>query len=285
MDAWVSDLEAVVDALGLERFHLLGPSQGGAVAVEYAVRHPERVRRLILYGAYARGRLHRPPAANQHEEANTLLRLMRIGWGRDNPAFRQVFTSLFMPEGTSEQFGWFNDLQRITTSPENAVRMETAFYEIDVRDSLPKVRAPTLVLHARNDAMVDFEEGRLLASMIPNARFVPLESKNHLLLESEPAWRRFVGEVLDFLPKDEADQASAPSEASPSLRVDALTSREREVLELIAQGLNNSQIAGQLFIEPKTARNHVSNIYSKLGVSHRAQAIVKAREAGFGRGS
>lgn len=187
MDGWVADLEAVVDDLGLERFHLLGPSQGGAVAIEYAVRHPERVRSLILYGAYCRGRFHRSPRAEQREEAEAMLRLMRIGWGKNNPAFRQVFTTLFMPQGTREQIDWFNDLQRLSTSPENAVKMERAFYEIDVRASTKKLRAPTLVLHGQDDAMVSFDQGRELAALIPHAKFVPLASANHLLLANEPA--------------------------------------------------------------------------------------------------
>lgn len=284
IDAWVQDLETVVDALGLKRFPILGPSQGGAVAIAYAVRHPERVSHLILYGAYARGRFHRTTSQEQYEEAHALINLMKIGWGRDNPAFRQVFTTLFMPEGTPEQINWFNDLQRISTSPANAVRMETAFYNIDVSDLLPKVSVPTLVLHARNDAMVAFEEGRQLATMIPNARFVPLESKNHLLLKNEPAWQRFLDEVLDFISTEGTDNFHSQHKDVQLKLIDELTNREGQVLELIAQGLNNKQIAERLYISPKTVRNHVSNIYSKLQVVNRAQAIVKAREAGMGRG-
>jgi len=283
-DAWVRDLETVVDTLGLERFPILGPSQGGAVAIAYAVRHPERVSHLVLYGAYARGRFHRTTSHEQDEEAHALINLMKIGWGRDNPAFRQVFTTLFMPEGKPKQISWFNDLQRISTSPENAVRMETAFYNIDVSDLLPEVTVPTLVLHARDDAMVPFEEGRQLATMIPNARFVPLESKNHLLLKNEPAWQRFLDEVLDFISIGATERFHSRHKDVQLQLTDELTNRESQVLELIAQGLNNKQIAERLFISPKTVRNHVSNIYSKLQVVNRAQAIVKAREAGMGRG-
>jgi len=284
IDAWVQDLETVVDSLGLERFPLLGPSQGGAVAVEYTVRHPQRVSHLILYGAYARGRFHRKPTQEQAKEAEVMLNLMKIGWGKDNPAFRQVFTTLFLPEGKPEQIDWFNELQRITTSPENAVQMETAFYNIDVGRSLPKVTVPTLVLHAREDAMVAFEEGRQIAATIPNARFVPLESKNHLLMESEPAWERCLNEIVNFI-STEAESIQAPYEAVALQLDDELTKREREVLELIAQGYDNKQIASCLFISPKTVRNHASNIYSKLQVNNRAQAIVRARQAGIGRQS
>lgn len=283
MEAWVSDLETVVDTLGLERFPLLGPSQGGAVAIEYAVRHPEKVSHLVLYGAYARGRFHRQPTDSQNEEANAMLELMKVGWGKDNPAFRQVFTLLFMPEGTPEQIRWFNELQRISTSPENAVKMETAFYDIDVREAVAKVETPTLVLHARDDAMVDFEEGRRLAAAIPDAKFVPLQSKNHLLLEDEPAWKRFMEEVLDFLSAETNGTHERGDRFGQLDLVEELTKREREVLELIAQGLDNRQIAQRLFISHKTVRNHVTNIYSKLHVSSRGQAIVRAREAGMGQ--
>ncbi|MDX1416137.1 MAG: alpha/beta fold hydrolase [Candidatus Promineifilaceae bacterium] len=283
MNDWVADLETVVNSLDLERFALLGPSQGGSVAIEYAVRHPERISHLILYGAYGQGRFHRSPASEQKQEAEILLDLIRVGWGRDNPAFRQVFTTLFIPEGSPEQIEWFNDLQRITTSPENAVKMETAFYHINVSKSAQKVRTPTLVLHSREDAMVTFEEGRQLAALIPGARFVSLESKNHLLLAEEPAWEHFLNEVVEFISFENLAPVPYQSETTPLHHLDTLTKRESEVLELIAQGFDNQQIANRLFISQKTARNHVSNIYSKMGVDNRSQAIVAARQAGFGR--
>jgi pimeloyl-ACP methyl ester carboxylesterase/tRNA A-37 threonylcarbamoyl transferase component Bud32 len=197
-EAWVDDLEAVVDALGLDRFPLLGISQGGAVAIDYAVRHPERVSHLILYGAYAAGWKHRSDPGEE-EERRALMTLMRQGWGRDNPAYRHLFTNLFLPEGTPEQAEWFNELQRISTSPDNAVRFQETFGDIDVRHLLAQVSVPTLVLHARNEARVPFEAGRVLASGIPDSRFVALDSKNHLILEPEPAWTQFVTEVRSFL--------------------------------------------------------------------------------------
>ncbi|HZK52001.1 MAG TPA: alpha/beta hydrolase, partial [Actinomycetota bacterium] len=151
LEAWITDLESVVEATGLQRFPLLGISQGGAVALAYAARHPERVTHLILYGAYARGRLLRSNSPEHLREAGTLLDLMRIGWGQDNPAFRQVFTTLLMPEATADQMNWFNELQRRSTSPQNAVRFEEAFFSLDATELAPNITTPTLVLHARAD--------------------------------------------------------------------------------------------------------------------------------------
>ena len=195
--AFVGDLETVVGAVGLGRFPLLGVSQGSRVAVAYAVEHPERVSHLVLYGGAARGWKHRSPG-NREARAG-LQGLIREGWGRDTPAFRQVFTTLLMPGASPEQAAWFNELQRVSTSAENALRLTEAAGDVDVTDLLGRVRAPTLVMHATQDAMVPFEEARLLAAGIPGARFVALESQNHLLLDDEPAFARFLREIRDFL--------------------------------------------------------------------------------------
>ena len=199
--AWVRDLGAVVDAEGLERFSLLGISQGCAVAIAYAARNPKRVDKLVLYGGYAVGRSLRSTSPQEELERTLLQNLIRVGWGRDNPAFRQVFGSLFLPEGTPEQHQWFNDLAK-TMPMENALRVRQASDVIDVRQEAAQVRAPALVLHTRGDAMVPFEIGRQLAAHIPGARFVPLESRNHLLLETERAWAQFLDEVRAFLGSD-----------------------------------------------------------------------------------
>jgi pimeloyl-ACP methyl ester carboxylesterase/DNA-binding winged helix-turn-helix (wHTH) protein len=199
-EALVEDLESVVEASGLESFPLLGISQGCAVSVAYAAKHPERVSKLVLYGGYARGRRRRG-SQQQIEEADAVVTLMRQGWGRENPAFRQLFTSLFVPGGSPEQMNWFNDLQRKTTTPENAVRLRMVFDEIDVTQLLPQVKVPTLVLHCRDDAMVPFDEGRRLAAGIPGARFVALEGRNHLILKSDPSWPQFLDEMGNFLSK------------------------------------------------------------------------------------
>jgi pimeloyl-ACP methyl ester carboxylesterase/DNA-binding SARP family transcriptional activator len=200
-EAFVGDLEAVVEAAGLAQFSLLGISQGCAVAIEYAVRHPERVRKLVLLGGYARG-WRRRGSAEELAARDAMLTLIRTGWGQDNPAFRQLFSSLFMPEASTEQFREFNELQRVSCSPENAARISVATGEIDVSERLQQVRAPTLVLHCTEDGRVPFDAGRGLATGIPGARFVALESKNHLILSHEPAWPRFLREVRAFLSED-----------------------------------------------------------------------------------
>ena len=201
-DAWVRDLETVVDAAGLDRFPLLGLSQGCAVAVAYAARHPERVSRLVLYGGYVRGIVARAKTAEEREEAQMLTRTMPSFWGRDNPAFRLFFAARFVPEGTQEQMRWFSELTRVTTTPEVAVRLRSTAAALDIGAYAPLIRVPTLVLHSAGDAAVPFDEGRRLAALIPGARFVSLESRNHILLEDEPAWPRFLDEARRFLAEE-----------------------------------------------------------------------------------
>jgi len=199
LEAWVADLEAVVEAAQLDRFPLLGISQGGPVAIAYATRHPGRVTQLVLYGTYARGWARRGASQQELDEREAMLTLARLGWGRDLPAYREPFTQTFIPGASEEQRDWFNELQRITCSPDNAVALQRAMGEIDIEPLLPQVRVPTLVLHARGDMRCSFDEGRRLAGRIPGARFVALEGNNHLLLESEPAWPIFLQEVRAFL--------------------------------------------------------------------------------------
>jgi pimeloyl-ACP methyl ester carboxylesterase/DNA-binding CsgD family transcriptional regulator len=273
LDAWVDDLDAVAHAYGLTRFPLLGMSQGGAIALAYAARRPEKVSRLVLFGAYGRGMRRRAISAQQREEADTLVKLIRLGWGRDNPAFRQVFTSQFIPDGTREQHQWFNDLERLSATPETAARIVETLYDIDVTAEAGKVRAPALVIHAREDARVPFEEGRHLATLIPGARFVPLDSRNHVLLDTEPAWRRFLDTFRAFMGEERGTGALAEA---------GLTDSERDVLALVARGIDNAAIAKTLSKSEKTVRNQVSSIFAKLGVKTRAQAIVLARDSGLG---
>lgn len=198
-DAWVHDLETVVDAAGLDRFALLGISQGAAAAVSYAARHPERVSHLVLYGGFAVGRNARARTARERKEAEMMLDVVESGWGHDTSMFRQVFAAQFMPEGTTEQWDAFDAHQRLTASPENARRLLSVSADLDVRDVAPLVRTPTLVLHGADDRRVPPDQGELLASLIPGARFVPLASCNHLLLEAEPAWPEFLAAVEAFV--------------------------------------------------------------------------------------
>ncbi|HHP7238998.1 alpha/beta fold hydrolase [Longibacter sp.] len=275
LDAWVRDLEAVVDDLGLDQFSILGLCQGGSIAVAYAARHPARVKQLVLYDTYTHGALVEGQRFFERTKAEALTQMIKVGWGRRNAAFRKVFVDLLVPEGSKEQQQWLAELQRESTSPEMAARLWRAFHVIDIREAAPHVQAPTLVFHVKHDAMIPFQMGCHLASLIPEARFVPLDGENHILLPDEPAWERFVSELRGFLADEEV----------PASEVDGfceLTPREREVLDLVAQGLGNGQIAEALFISPKTVRNHVSRIFSKLDVSRRAEAVVQAREAGFG---
>lgn len=198
LDSWVGDLEAVVDAVGEDRFALLGISQGGSIAIEYAIRHPERVSHLILYGAFAIGRLVKPTPEDE-ERAQLDMSLIKHGWGQSNPAFRQVFSTLFMPHATPEQLEWFDKIQRVSATAEVASRIVEASHRVDVRASASKVTVPTLVLHCTDDARIPFEQGRLFARLIPEARFVPLESENHILLAGEPAWSKFLEAIWQFL--------------------------------------------------------------------------------------
>ncbi len=196
VDVWTDDLEAVVDDAGVERFVLLGMSQGSGPAMAYAVRHPERVSHLVLYGGYARGVRRR--GATERDQWEAMLQLMRVGWGGENPAFRSVFTMTFMPKATSEQIRWFDDLQRRTTDAEHAVVLEEAFYDQDFTGLAAAVRVPTLVVHGRGDQAVPYEEGRHLAASIPDAEFVTLDSANHILTADEPAWAELLGHLDRF---------------------------------------------------------------------------------------
>jgi DNA-binding winged helix-turn-helix (wHTH) protein/pimeloyl-ACP methyl ester carboxylesterase len=199
LDAWVQDLETVVDDLGLEHFALLGVSQGGAVAIAYAARHPERVTHLVLYGAYTLGRFRRATSEEQLREAALHLEMIRLGWGREDPRFRRFFTSSFIPDAPADLWDSFAELLRRSTSAENAARKLEAWGQLDVTGEAATVQAPTLVLHARGDLRVPFEQGRRLATLIPGAKFVPLDSRNHLLRADEPAWAEFLRELGAFV--------------------------------------------------------------------------------------
>ena len=197
-DTWVQDLETVVDAAGVDKFDLLGNSQGGAVSIAYTVSHPERVKHLVLGGAFARGWEHWNLKPGELAIFQAMMTIMKNGWGRDDPFARRVFTEAFIPDSTPEQQRWFDDLQRVSCSPETAYRFMVEFGKINVQDLLPKITVPTLILHTRGDIVIPFDQGRDMASNIPDSRFVPMEGRNHILLPGEPAWEKFLSETRNF---------------------------------------------------------------------------------------
>jgi pimeloyl-ACP methyl ester carboxylesterase/DNA-binding CsgD family transcriptional regulator len=274
LDSWVADLEAVVDALGLSRAPILGLCQGGAIAVAFAAAHPGRVSRLVLYGSYVQGALARDGSASAARESLALAEVIESGWGRPNPAFRELFACMLMPEARPEVSRALAEAERECATPEAAARLWLDFHRIDVKAAARRVSAPTLVLHARGDGMVPFVEGQRLAALVPGAQFVPLVGRNHILQEGEEAWRRFWPEVHAFLGREPVAQPDG---------LDGLTARERAVLDQIARGRSNGEIAVALGIQGKTVRNHITHIFQKLDVHRRGEAIVRARDAGLGR--
>lgn len=274
IEAQIRDLECVIDAAGFKRFALLGLSQGAAYAVSYAAHNPERVSHLILCGGFVRGWATRGSPPSVMEERETQIKLIELGWGRNEPSFRQVFTTQFMPDAPMEAIRGFNDFMPLTSSAKNAAAIFSKNGYIDVQDDARRVRSPTLVLHGRGDLRIPFEEGRLAAALISGARFISLETRNHLMMQDEPAWRAFLDALAGFYPPD---RSASAADAFP-----ALTAREREILEFIAQGLDNAQIAARLALSEKTVRNNITHIFDKIQVETRSQAIVLAREQGLG---
>jgi pimeloyl-ACP methyl ester carboxylesterase/DNA-binding CsgD family transcriptional regulator len=274
MPLWAEDLREVIDvAVPVGPLSLLGISQGAAACIAYAVKHPERVSHLILYGGYPTGWAYRGDEEGWRKY-RAIVELARLGWGSDNAAFRQIFTSRFVPGANPEQLDWFNDLCRRTTTPEIAAHLMMARAHVDVRDLLSQVKVPTLVVHALHDDVTPIKSSRELAAGIPNAEFVQLESRNHVLLEDEPAWTRFKDVVLEFT-RREGSQSTSTEDFG------ALSPREHDVLARLVAGCNNAEIAAELHISEKTVRNMLTRIFEKLGVRSRAQAIVFARDRGF----
>ncbi|MFD1194744.1 alpha/beta fold hydrolase [Seohaeicola saemankumensis] len=271
-DAWVQDIDAILDAVDVPTVAMIGICQGGAVAIDYAAKRPDRVDRLVLYGTYARGRDRRGNLPLEPEKARLMLEMLEIGWAEEDAAFMRSFATQFQPDGTLDHLRSWCELQRQAATARNAVELTRIMFDIDVSASARKIRCPVLVAHATNDAVVPFDEGRFLAHSIPDAEFLVLESRNHFMLEKEPAWGRMVDALAAFL----------PNQSTPDGDLDTLSLRERQVLQGIAEGLDNAEIGTSLEISEKTVRNHVSRVLSKLGVPSRAKAIVKAIRAGIG---
>ena len=276
-ETWARDFASVVDACGFKRFALLGICQGGPIAISYAARHPERVSHLLLYGTYARGNFQRRERPREAQAAQVFVDMARLGWAAEDQEFMQVWASVFQPGGGLDHLRTWTELQRRAVSPENAAAFFEAAFRTDVQEDARRVDCPTLVVHANKDKAVHVEEGRRVASLIPGARFVELDSPNHMLLPEEPAWSRFLDEALGFLGRPGQQPGIAD-------KLPALTARERQVLEGIARGLDNAEIATALALSEKTVRNHVTRVFDKIGVAHRYQAIVLARDAGLADG-
>ena len=264
LEARIADIEAVADDAGLDRFALMGMAQGGPPSVAYAVRHPERVSRLMFYGSFATA--FRDPTPEDLDLNVTFEQLIKVGWARPDSMFRRVFTSMMIPGATEEQMSWLDELQRVSTSTRNALNSRQQRKQVDVADLLPRLDLPTLVLHSRGDRMNDFEEGRFLASAIAGARLVVLESANHIVLGDEPAWRVFVDEVAAFLAPDRLPAASPRFGDAASV----LSPRELDVLRLAAEGHDNAAIAQSLTLSVRTVERHLHNTYAKLGIQGKA---------------
>jgi pimeloyl-ACP methyl ester carboxylesterase/DNA-binding CsgD family transcriptional regulator len=269
-EQYIQDLEAVAAATDLRRFALFGIGGPAALAVAYAVRHPEQVTHLILYAPFTQGRLARAATAAEKDEIELTLKLMSLGFSNEDPSRRQMVASQFLPDGTAEQLKDFGDLLRLTSAAHDTVEFLRPWYSADIRASLPRVRCPTLVLHPRAGFRVPLEEGRLVAQSIPNARLVPLKTRNTYLPANDPAWPQVIAEIDGFLP------LAAEPTATGSFPLDKLTARERAVFGAVVQGLGNKAIARRFGIADKTVRNHLSSIFRKLDITNRAQLIVQA---------
>lgn len=280
----VADLETMVDAAGLEKFDLFGLSQGSSVAIAYAAGHPERVNRLIVYGGYVEGLLSGDRTPEEIESAEVGLRLLKLSWGNENPAYRQLFTKFLFRDATPEQFSLLSHLERISTSPENALELQRTFYHVDIRELAKMIQVPTLVLQSKGDMVVSYERGRQTAVHIPGARFVVLDSGYHIVMSTEQAaiaqfWEefyRFLGiEVEVPIP------AKATATSSEEKILSELSPVKRDVLRLMARGYTNMEIARKLTLSEKTVRNYISIIYTKLQINSRGEAIVLARQSGL----
>jgi pimeloyl-ACP methyl ester carboxylesterase/DNA-binding CsgD family transcriptional regulator len=276
LNDWVEDLETVVDRLELKSFPLIGMSQGAAVAVEYSIRHPERVTQLILYAPVVTG--WRDRESRISKVWSLMEQLVLTGWGETNLAFPSIFSHLFLPNSPPETKHWYADLQRKSASNEFASRFMSALGNLQMFSRLKQVSVPTVVIQVADDQAIDPKSAIDIASEIPNSHFISIHSSNHILLEDEPGWMEFKSVFSRYVP---GCPARSPHQATTPQLLEQLSKREQEILSAIAKGLSNQQIATGLFISEKTVRNHITHIFDKLGVSSRAQAIVLAKDSGL----
>jgi pimeloyl-ACP methyl ester carboxylesterase/DNA-binding CsgD family transcriptional regulator len=262
LDVWLDDIVAVLDAANVEECALLGVCQGGPIAVAFAARYPERVRALVLYGTYARCG---PLGTRQEAEAGVVDALVRPDQHLPG-ALREVFARLLLPDAVGAVVAEFVMLQQASAAPSDAARIGAAHVAVDVTAQAARVVAPALVLHLKDDVFVPFEQGRILAALIPGSRFVPLAGRSHVLLPEAPAWPRLLAEVSEFL----------GTGRQPAVDEVSLTNRQREILALVAQGRGNDEIAMHLYLSVRTVERHLSNIYAKLGVRGRAARAAAA---------
>jgi pimeloyl-ACP methyl ester carboxylesterase/DNA-binding CsgD family transcriptional regulator len=260
LEARIGDMTAVADHAGFERFAVMAMSQGGPVAIRYAAEHLDRVTRMIFYGSYACAM--RDPTPEDLAMSDAINQIIKVGWERPTPEFRRVFTTLMIPGATEEQMSWLDELQRVAVTGETAYAARTQRVLADATDDLARVTVPALVLHSVEDRMNDFEHARTLATLLPDARLVPLESRNHIVLEDEPAWPVFVEEVGRFLGADGVSPVPAPLDQ-------VLSPRELEVLRMAADGLDNEAIADALTLSVRTVERHLQNVYAKLDLAGR----------------
>ena len=268
LDAWVQDLEAVADASGQERFVLLGISQGAAIAIRYAVRHPERVRGLLLYASFVRGAFHQGLSTKTAAVFNEMIRIAELGWGHDASTFRRLFSSQLLPAAPADILDAYDALHRHSVTGPMAARYMRAFFELDARVDAPQVRCPALVMHVEGDSLILPREGELVASLIPGARWVRVPGRNHLPLETDPGWPMLQREMTGFLA---ALDEGGTTEAAPQL-----TARQREVLRHVARGLGDKEIARALCLSPRTVEMHVARALAALGARNRSEAVSRA---------
>lgn len=273
LDAWVRDLEAVADASGQERFVLLGMSQGSAIAIRYAIRHPERVRGLVLYGSFVRGVFHQGLSAKTQAIFTELIRIAELGWGHDSSAFRRLFTVHLLPTAPASLLDAYDEVHKHSVSGPMAARYMKAFFELDARADVAQVRCPTLVMHVAGDSLIPQREGELVASLVPGARWVSVPGRNHAPLDTCPGWPTMQREMSNFLATLEAAEAEAAqlTGAAPEL-----TARQCEVLQHVARGLSDKEIARRLQLSPRTVEMHVARALAALGARNRSEAVSRA---------